>query len=40
VTRQEQDTFALNSQLKCEAAQKNGAFDDQIVPVSVKGRAG
>ena len=36
ITREELDEFALKSQLKCEAAQKAGAFDDEIVPVMVK----
>ena len=36
ITREELDAFALNSQKKCEAAQANGAFDAEIVPVPVK----
>jgi acetyl-CoA C-acetyltransferase len=36
LTREELDEFAANSQQKCEAAIKNGAFDDEIVPVPVK----
>ena len=36
ITREELDEFALKSQQKAEAAQKNGAFDNEIVPVSVK----
>ena len=36
ITREELDEFALKSQQKAEAAQKNGAFDKEIVPVSVK----
>ena len=36
ITREELDEFALKSQQKAEAAQKNGAFDDEIVPVMVK----
>ena len=36
ITREELDEFALKSQLKTEEAQKNGAFDDEIVPVMVK----
>ena len=36
LTREELDEFALKSQQKAEAAQKNGAFDDEIVPVMVK----
>lgn len=38
LTREEIDEFALNSQLKAEAAQKSGAFDKEIVPVMVKKR--
>ncbi|OWF50230.1 acetyl-CoA acetyltransferase, cytosolic-like isoform X2 [Mizuhopecten yessoensis] len=40
VTRQDQDKFAVNSQQKCEAAQKAGHFNQEIVPVTVKTRAG
>ena len=36
LTREELDEFALKSQLKCEAAQKNGAFKKEIVPVEIK----
>ncbi|MCI2057858.1 MAG: acetyl-CoA C-acetyltransferase [Oscillibacter sp.] len=36
VSRQEMDEFAANSQQKCEAAQKAGKFDEEIVPVPVK----
>lgn len=36
LTREELDAFAVNSQNKAEAAQKSGAFDDEIVPVMVK----
>jgi acetyl-CoA C-acetyltransferase len=36
LTREELDEFALNSQLKAEAAQNRGAFKEEIVPVSVK----
>lgn len=36
ITREMQDQFALDSQLKCEAAVKAGRFDDEIVPVPVK----
>ncbi len=36
ITREELDAFALSSQLKTEAAQKSGRFDDEIVPVMVK----
>ena len=36
ITREELDAFGLASQLKTEAAQKAGKFDDEIVPVLVK----
>lgn len=36
LTREEIDQFALRSQQKAEAAQKAGAFDKEIVPVTVK----
>ena len=40
ITREQQDAFALASQKKASAAQKNGTFDDEIAPVTVKGRKG
>lgn len=40
ITREEQDTFALASQNKAEAAQKAGKFTDEIVPVVIKTRKG
>ena len=40
LTREEQDTFAVASQNKAEAAQKAGRFRDEIVPVTVKTRKG
>lgn len=36
LTREELDQFAVASQNKAEAAQKAGAFDDEIVPVMIK----
>ena len=36
LTREELDEFALKSQLKACAAQENGAFDKEIVPVEIK----
>lgn len=36
VSREEQDEFALQSQLKASLAQKSGKFKDEIVPVTVK----
>ncbi len=40
ITRQEQDTFALASQLKASAAIKDGKFKDQIVSIVIKGKKG
>ncbi|MBK5924335.1 acetyl-CoA acetyltransferase [Rhodovulum sulfidophilum] len=40
ISREMQDEFALASQNKAEAAQKDGKFADEIVPVTVKGRKG
>ncbi|MBT6220756.1 MAG: acetyl-CoA C-acetyltransferase [Rhodospirillaceae bacterium] len=40
LTRDEQDEFALASQNKAEAAQKQGRFKDEIVPVTIKTRKG
>ncbi len=40
VSREEQDQFALNSQLKAEAAQKAGKFVNEIVPVTIPQRKG
>ncbi|ELU09215.1 hypothetical protein CAPTEDRAFT_81459, partial [Capitella teleta] len=40
LSREEQDQFALQSQLKCEAAQKAGHFDTEILPVNVPSRKG
>ncbi|GAB6169220.1 acetyl-CoA C-acetyltransferase [Clostridium carnis] len=40
LTREEQDEFALNSQLKAEAAIKSGRFKDEIVPVVIPQRKG
>ncbi len=37
ISREEQDAFAANSHLKASAAQKNGWFDEEIVPVEVPG---
>lgn len=36
LTREMQDEFAASSQQKCEKAQAEGRFDDEIVPVPVK----
>lgn len=40
ISRQQQDEFAYNSQLKTKHAQENGKFDDQVVPVSIPKRKG
>lgn len=40
ITREEQDEFGLQSQLKAEKAQKEGKFKDEIVPVAVPQRKG
>jgi acetyl-CoA C-acetyltransferase len=40
ITRDEQDEFAAGSQQKAEAAQKADRFQDEIVPVTIKGRKG
>ncbi|WP_422373482.1 acetyl-CoA C-acetyltransferase [Hoeflea sp.] len=40
LSRDEQDTFAVNSQNKAEAAQKAGKFKDEITAVTIKGRKG
>jgi len=40
LTREEQDEFAMNSQLKAEAAIKAGKFKDEIVPVEIPQRKG
>lgn len=40
ISREDQDIFALNSQKKAAAAQKNGRFDREIAPVSIPKRKG
>jgi acetyl-CoA C-acetyltransferase len=40
VSREEQDSFAANSHSKAVAAQKEGRFKDEIVPVEIKGKKG
>ncbi|MDQ4054773.1 MAG: acetyl-CoA C-acetyltransferase [Actinomycetota bacterium] len=39
-TREEQDAFAAESHQRAAAAQKNGVFDDEIVPVTISSRRG
>ncbi|MBE30164.1 MAG: acetyl-CoA C-acyltransferase [Acidiferrobacteraceae bacterium] len=38
ISREMQDAFAASSQQKAEAAQQAGRFNDEIVPVTIKGR--
>jgi acetyl-CoA C-acetyltransferase len=40
LTREEQDEFAAQSHQKAAVAWKNGVFDEEVVPVTVKGRGG
>ncbi|WP_339634855.1 3-oxoadipyl-CoA thiolase [uncultured Sneathiella sp.] len=40
VRREDQDLFALRSQEKAAAAQANGSFNDEIIPVSIPQRKG
>src|SRR3954469_25505792 len=40
VSRAAQDEFALQSQLKAEAAQKAGKFKDEIIPVEIASKKG
>jgi 3-oxoadipyl-CoA thiolase len=40
ISREKQDAFALHSHAKAVAAQDAGRFDDELVPVTVKGRKG
>ncbi len=40
VSRAAQDEFALQSQLKAEAAQKAGKFKDEIIPFEIKSKKG
>lgn len=40
ISREDQDAFALRSQLKAEAAIAAGRFDDEIIPVSIPQRRG
>jgi acetyl-CoA C-acetyltransferase len=40
ITREQQDTFAVASQNKAEAAQKAGKFEAEIIPVTIKTRKG
>jgi 3-oxoadipyl-CoA thiolase len=40
VSRKDQDAFALRSQRRAAAAQANGTFDEEVVPVEIKDRKG
>ncbi|HEV7799210.1 MAG TPA: acetyl-CoA C-acetyltransferase [Pyrinomonadaceae bacterium] len=40
ISRDEQDTYALGSQQRAQAAIVSGRFDDEIVPLEIKGRKG
>lgn len=40
ISRAEQDEFALQSQLKAEAAQKEGRFKDEIIPLEIPSKKG
>jgi len=40
ISRAEQDEFALQSQLKAEAAQKDGKFKDEILPIEIASKKG
>ncbi|HKK72173.1 MAG TPA: acetyl-CoA C-acetyltransferase [Candidatus Krumholzibacteria bacterium] len=40
ISREEQDTYAANSHTKAIQAMESGRFDQEIVPVEIKGRKG
>ena len=40
LTREEQDAFAAQSHQRAALAWKNGVFDDEVVPVTIKSRKG
>jgi acetyl-CoA C-acetyltransferase len=40
LTREEQDEYAAQSHQKAAVAWKNGVFDEEVVPVTIKGRGG
>ena len=40
ISREEQDTFAAETQQKCEAARKAGKFTDEIIPIEIPQRKG
>ncbi|WP_338448818.1 acetyl-CoA C-acetyltransferase [Niallia oryzisoli] len=40
ISREDQDLFAYNSQMRAKAAKETGRFEREIVPVEIKGRRG
>ncbi len=40
LSREQQDEFAYQSQMKCKAAMEAGRFDDEIIPVEIPQRKG
>ena len=40
ISREDQDLFAYNSQMRAKAAIESGRFEKEIVPVEIKGRKG
>jgi acetyl-CoA acetyltransferase family protein len=37
ITREEQDVFSFNSQMRCKAAMEQGLYKDEIVPIQIPG---
>ncbi|MGH9321087.1 MAG: thiolase family protein, partial [Vicinamibacteria bacterium] len=40
ITREESDRYAVDTQRRCARARKEGRFEDEIVPVEIKGKKG
>jgi acetyl-CoA C-acetyltransferase len=40
ISREEQDQYALRSQRRAQAAIESGRFDDEVMPLEIKGRKG
>lgn len=40
ITREEQDTYAIQSYTRSAEAWENGSFKDEVIPVEIKGRKG
>ncbi len=40
LSREEQDQFAYNSQIKCKSAMESGRFENEIIPVEIPQRKG